>query len=701
MKTLQNRNDSINRTKYLKRFYPIKSQYLVTVRKKLMNQNFLSRLSLSKKLTLIFCISIIMPILFAAFPIVAASPQVQINLNTNDDSYYNMQSVGVYANMTSSGTPVYDGIMAVEVDRPTDPPGWYPILFRSVKGSQNPNPALFDNNLEILSIVPMRVGFVPVTSFKRGDTSYWNVTIRNNGLGVLGLITASLFDVASVPLHAATYGSPGSPFFIPPGITIVIFVLDIQTWSNLGTATLYANIFSESPSFHSSYAYPMCQEKSATVQIKSAYGPFVNLENYPQPESASTSTKGAYNFSWRIPPSAVLGDYTAYAAANYTSATPNSDSTIFQVTASSTPPQATFTYSPAAPYSGGTTYFDASGSFSYNGTITNYKWTWDDGTQSSTTSPYITHVFMSQRTFLVTLNVTDSQGLWCTSQKPIYVSGPTPPVASFTFSPSPTWIGASTTFDGSSSTPGWNGTGHPPIVNYAWNFGDGTPVVNEPDPITNHQFTALGNFTTTLTVTDTRPQMGQVSHVVQVIFVTEHPDIAITDVSINPPPTGLYEIAPDYYEPTKGWTGDIKVTVLNNGTSAANFSVTASYSNGTSYSLGIHNVVGLSSQSSLLLVFTWDTSLLKPTMNYTITANATILLGETNLQNNQYAITARVKGPGDANGDGYVSIGDVGLITSNWQTTVPPAPPRADLNRDGRISIGDVGLITTNWQKHY
>jgi PKD repeat protein len=40
------------------------------------------------------------------------------------------------------------------------------------------------------------------------------------------------------------------------------------------------------------------------------------------------------------------------------------------------------------------------------------------------------------------------------------------------------------------------------IISYAWNFGDGTPVIVETDPITTHVYASVGNYTVTLNVTD-------------------------------------------------------------------------------------------------------------------------------------------------------------------------------------------------------
>ncbi len=895
MKTMMSKNGSAHRTKYLKPFYRVKSQYLSTMRNTLMNKDYVHKLSFSRGLMFLFCISMIISAISAALPTVAALSPVQINLNTNNSSYYTMQTVGLYANLTAGGVPKYDGMLAVEVDQVnTSSPSWNPILFRSAKGSQSPNPALFDNNLQIVSVTPIKDLFTykPVQGFTCGTLSYFNVTVLNSGPLILGMITASVFDCASTPVSVASLGTATQAALIEPGITQLGLGLIIHTWASAGTAVIYVNIFSGSPSV---YGYPLTPEKSVTFQIygrtqtTSSSGPSAT-ESYPDNSVASTNIKGAYNLSWRVPPYTVLGDYVAYAASNYTNATPNYASDTFQVAADPVPPQASFTYSPSTPYVGIATYFDASSSFSYNGTITNYRWNWGDGSpqnstsnpvvahtfnsagaflvtlnvtdsqnlwstaqkpvsvsaytppvasftfkpsptwvgasttfnasastpgwngtgyppivnyawnfgdgtgvvntanpvtshqfttlgnyttvltvtdtrgwngqvshkvqvgipgmspqasftyspstpykkgatsfdasasfsyygtitnylwnwgdgspKNSTSNPVVTHNFTSAGTFLVTLNVTDSQNLWSTTQKPVKVLPPTPPVASFTFKPSPTWVGASTTFNASASTPGWNGTGYPPIVNYAWNFGDGTAVVNTANPVTSHQFTTLGNFTTTLTVTDTRGSgwSGQTSHIVQVVNVTQHPDVAVTNVGFASPPAGLYQIAPNYYEPYKGWTGNITVTVFNNGTSAASFSVTVYYSNGTSYSLGTKAVSNLASQASTLLTYQWNTSPLKPTMNYTITANATILLGETNTKNNYYSIVARVKGAGDINGDGTVGTKDLHILGVNWGLAIPPGDPRADINGDGLVGTKDLHILGVNWGKSY
>jgi parallel beta-helix repeat protein len=100
------------------------------------------------------------------------------------------------------------------------------------------------------------------------------------------------------------------------------------------------------------------------------------------------------------------------------------------------------------------------------------------------------------------------------------------PVAIFTWSPLEPIYNQPATFNASKSYD-VNGT----IVSYAWNFGDSTPPVTEPGPIAYHTFTAPGNYTVTLTVTDNDELTNSTSHIVKVLLYkleidvyTQHPE---------------------------------------------------------------------------------------------------------------------------------------------------------------------------------
>lgn len=54
---------------------------------------------------------------------------------------------------------------------------------------------------------------------------------------------------------------------------------------------------------------------------------------------------------------------------------------------------------------------------------------------------------------------------------------------------------------------------------------------------------------------------------------------------------------------------------------------------------------------------------------------------------------------GDANLDGKVDIGDLGLLAGNWQQMSGRKWFDGDFNNDGKVDIGDLGLLAGNWQK--
>jgi len=53
--------------------------------------------------------------------------------------------------------------------------------------------------------------------------------------------------------------------------------------------------------------------------------------------------------------------------------------------------------------------------------------------------------------------------------------------------------------------------------------------------------------------------------------------------------------------------------------------------------------------------------------------------------------------PGDANFDGQVSVGDVGILASNFGLNSGATWLQGDFNGDGRVSVGDVGVLASNF----
>lgn len=168
------------------------------------------------------------------------------------------------------------------------------------------------------------------------------------------------------------------------------------------------------------------------------------------------------------------------------------------------PPKVVFTYSPGSPFINQEVTFNAADSKSSSGEIINYMWNFGDSTPTVTeTDPITNYAYTVEGTYIVTLNVTDSEGLSSTVSKLIKILGPCGPTANFTCSPTPL-ENQTVTFNASVSELGWNGTCYAPIITYEWNFGDGTRTIVTSDSVTTHVFTRQGNYTVTLNVTDTR-----------------------------------------------------------------------------------------------------------------------------------------------------------------------------------------------------
>jgi plastocyanin len=85
-------------------------------------------------------------------------------------------------------------------------------------------------------------------------------------------------------------------------------------------------------------------------------------------------------------------------------------------------PNANFIWSPYLPTVGETVTFDASSSTPDGGTIINYQWDFGDGNYADGIT--VTHVYNNPGIYTVTLNVTDSEGLWDVEQKQIEVIAP-------------------------------------------------------------------------------------------------------------------------------------------------------------------------------------------------------------------------------------------------------------------------------------
>jgi|GEM_PF-5629410 len=164
------------------------------------------------------------------------------------------------------------------------------------------------------------------------------------------------------------------------------------------------------------------------------------------------------------------------------------------------PPQANFTWNPPIPEVSETVTFDASSSVPTRRPITGYTWDFGDGEKDF--GKIVTHAYTNPGNYTVTLNITDSEGLWDVEQKQIEVKAPPPPLK---VSISPTsasmLLGQSVTFTSTVSG------GYTPYT-YQW-YLNGNPVSGATSDTWTFTPTTSGIFYVYLKVTDDKGNTAQ------------------------------------------------------------------------------------------------------------------------------------------------------------------------------------------------
>ena len=166
-----------------------------------------------------------------------------------------------------------------------------------------------------------------------------------------------------------------------------------------------------------------------------------------------------------------------------------------------------------------TVAFDAAGSVDSDGTITDYAWGFGDGSNGS--GKNTNKVYTAAGNYDVTLTVTDNRGGKSSVTRRVTAIAPNVlPTAAFTESVNDLAVG----FDAAGSTDS-DGT----LTDYAWAFGDGSTGNGQ---TVNKTYTAAGNYTVTLTVTDNRSGKATVTRQVTTIAPNVIPSAAFTE-SVN------------------------------------------------------------------------------------------------------------------------------------------------------------------------
>jgi PKD repeat protein len=184
-----------------------------------------------------------------------------------------------------------------------------------------------------------------------------------------------------------------------------------------------------------------------------------------------------------------------------------------------TPTTADFYYLPSSNIITGSNLTFVSAS---SGSITNYYWDFGDGSPIAY-GKMVTHAYVTEGTYTVTLTVKDTHGFTATTQEMVDVSSA--PINSrvtsinFAITPNPTlatagwenqWIVNKTlTFDASA----FNAlSGYEP--SYSWNFGDGATATGV---IVSHAYAQAGTYSVMLTVKDVEGNVQSITQYVQIL----------------------------------------------------------------------------------------------------------------------------------------------------------------------------------------
>jgi len=173
----------------------------------------------------------------------------------------------------------------------------------------------------------------------------------------------------------------------------------------------------------------------------------------------------------------------------------NADSASVSVTVEDqTAPSADVVANATSVETGEAVAFDGSGSTDNVG-VASYEWAFGDGTTE--TGEESSHSFSAEGTYEVTLTVTDAAGNTDTATVTVDVTADSAPTADLSANATSVSLDEPIEFDASASS---DDDG---IASYDWTFGDGATATGQ---TVSHAYDAPGDYTVTLTVTDTAGQ---------------------------------------------------------------------------------------------------------------------------------------------------------------------------------------------------
>ncbi len=173
--------------------------------------------------------------------------------------------------------------------------------------------------------------------------------------------------------------------------------------------------------------------------------------------------------------------------------------------------------------------FSAAGSADTDGTIESYDWVFGDGNSGTGIDPE--HLYTEPGSYTAVVTVTDDRGGQASAAIEIEVVANVAPVAAVSATPT---VGIAPLVVELSSVGSADSDGT--IESYAWDLGDGA---TSSDANPTHTYTAAGEYTATLTVTDDRGAQDQASVVIAVVANQAPTALANADVQSGARPLSV------------------------------------------------------------------------------------------------------------------------------------------------------------------
>lgn len=490
------------------------------------------------------------------------STPLTLTTHLNKEYYYLREIVNLTGSFTQNGLPITNGLIAVEILNPEGGEFVYRTLTVGNPAEEWP--------LTIYEIGIQDLSGNPLTAVKINSMARLVINIKNNLMNKISPIIAfTIFDYTLIPLRSIS----GKHEISALSSTTLYYTFFIPEWATPGKALISVSAFTQYPRDGGLPYIPEATSYFDIVRNEQIWSSGIH-----GPASYKTAP-GYYELYFRMLPDryARLGTYDIHVVGRTTYTSIASSSAGFTFLSYPCPPQAAFTYYPLEAYANMTVTFDASSSSAegYNDTIVRYEWFFDDpynpehliydGNFTHPPSPIAYHTFEYGGTYSVSLNVTDNEGLWSYTIKPIVILPEFGPVANFTWLPPLPIVNQTVIFNASSTQLGWCARTQrfSPIINYVWNFSDGTEIANVTEPVVEHIFTQPGNYSVQLTVVDADARSDTITYILQVLNVTEKPWDVDGNGLVNM--IDLYIVAIHYGETPESPNWDPRADVDRNG----------------------------------------------------------------------------------------------------------------------------------------